>query len=219
MSIRLAVLDMAGTTVRDDGAVERAFAESIGEMGLDPEPHLALVRETMGQSKIVVFRQILGDDQRAEEANRRFEAAYDAAIDRGEAVPLPGAGDTLGALRATGVKVCLTTGFSASTQQHLLDALSWHDLVDLALVPGNGLRGRPYPDLVFAAIMRLGIDGVQDVAVAGDTVNDLLAGHRAGASIVAGVCSGAHPRELLATAPHTHLLDAIAELLPLVGEE
>jgi hypothetical protein len=47
--IRLAVLDMAGTTVRDDGVVERSFVEALTGMGFDPEgdelrDHLEYVR-------------------------------------------------------------------------------------------------------------------------------------------------------------------------------
>ena len=217
-AIRLAVLDMAGTTVRDDGAVERAFVTALAGMGFDPDgpdmkPRLDFVRETMGQSKIVVFRALFdGDESRANEANRRFEAAFDAAIGRGEIEPLPGAEVALNAMRGAGVQICLTTGFSRLTRDHLLDVLGWRDLVDLSLSPEDGLRGRPAPDLILAALMRLGVDAVQEVAVAGDTVSDLVAGTRAGASIVAGVLTGAHSRELLNAAPHTHLLEGIDAL-------
>ncbi len=54
--------------------------------------------------------------------------------------------------------------------------------------------------------------------MAGDTANDLLAGHRAGASIVAGVLSGAHDKDALAAAPHTHLLASVADLPDLLFE-
>ena len=53
-------------------------------MGFDPDgaelaPHLEYVRATMGQSKIAVFRAVFdGDEAQAQEANRRFEAAFDA---------------------------------------------------------------------------------------------------------------------------------------------
>jgi len=57
---------------------------------------------------------------------------------------------------------------------------------------------------------------VAEVAVAGDTTSDLLAGSRSGASIVAGVLTGAHTRSELAAAPHTHLLASIADLPALV---
>ncbi len=220
--IRLAVLDMAGTTVRDDGAVERAFVEALGEMGFDPDgaeldEHLAYVRATMGQSKITVFRAVFGGDEaRAQEANERFEVAFERALSRGEIEPLPGAAATLVALRARDVRVCLTTGFSDATRERLLAALAWSPLVDLTLSPGPGVRGRPYPDLVLTALLRLEIDSVQEVAVVGDTASDLEAGTAAGAAIVAGVLTGAHDRAQLAAAPHTHILDSIADLLPLL---
>ncbi len=215
--IRLAVLDMAGTTVRDDGVVEGAFVAALEAMGVARgtprmDASLAYVRETMGASKITVFRHLFDDDGRAAEANQRFEAAFAAAIARGDVEPLPGAEAALAELRGAGVRVCLTTGFSADTQRRLIAGLGWAERVDLALAPGPGVRGRPYPDLILQAVMRLEIDALSEVAVAGDTANDLLAGSRAGARVVAGVLTGAHDRAALEAAPHTHILGSIAEL-------
>ena len=67
-----------------------------------------------------------------------------------------------------------------------------------------------------AAVLRLRIDDVAEVAVAGDTTSDLIAGTRSGASIVAGVLTGAHSAAELAGAPHTHLLGSVAELPALI---
>ena len=50
----------------------------------------------------------------------------------------------------------------------------------------------------------------------GDTTSDLIAGSRSGASIVAGVLTGAHSADELAEAPHTHLLGSIIELPGLI---
>jgi phosphoglycolate phosphatase len=61
-------------------------------------------------------------------------------------------------------------------------------------------------------VLRLGVDDVREVAVAGDTASDLWSGWRAGAGVVAGVLTGAHDRATLAEAPHTHLLDSVADL-------
>jgi phosphonatase-like hydrolase len=168
----------------------------------------------MGQSKLDVFTMLLGDAQRARCGLEAFDAAFHDAVAGGAVEPLPGAETTLHALRAAGVRICLTTGFSRDVQAHLVDVLGWRDLVDLALAPDpdEGLRGRPFPDLVLAAVLRLHVDDVRDVAVAGDTTNDLLAGWRAGASVLAGVLGGAHDAPTLATAPHTHLIDSVEEL-------
>jgi phosphoglycolate phosphatase len=216
-AITLAALDMAGTTVADDGVVERSFIRALGEVGIaedDPDMpgRLAYVQSTMGRSKIEVFRGLLHDEARAQAATHAFEASIADLVRGGGVRPVPGAVETFAALRARGVAVCLTTGFSAETQQLIVATLGWVDRVDLVLAPGPGVRGRPHPDLVLTAVLRLGIDDVRAVAVAGDTASDLLAGTRAGAGVVAGVLTGAHGRAELEAAPHTHVLDSIAEL-------
>jgi phosphoglycolate phosphatase len=220
---RLAVLDMAGTTVRDDGIVEHAFLEAMAALGIpshDPSmpEHLDVVRTTMGQSKIDVFTRLFGGDVlRAEQANRCFEDAVQRAVHRGGVEALPGAAETLDVLRARGVRVCLTTGFSPATRDLLIGRLGWDGLVDLVLAPGDrGARGRPAPDMILVAMLHFEIDDVREVAVVGDTTNDLLAGTRAGAGIVAGVLTGAHTRRQLEAAPHTHLLASIGELAGLL---
>ena len=79
-----------------------------------------------------------------------------------------------------------------------MDALGWRTEVDLALSPADVGRGRPAPDLVLGAMARLGVDDPGAVAVVGDTVSDLEAGHAAGAGAVVGVLSGAHDAAALA---------------------
>ena len=214
--IELAVIDLAGTLVRDDGAVEGAFVDAlraVGEIG-DGLPDEALretIRGTMGRSKIAVFRELVGDEQRAQAANAAFEAAYAQRIADGETAALPTAHDALHQLRDAGVHVAVTTGFSAHTRDALLAHLGWADLVDLALSPTSELRGRPAPDLVLGALLQLGVEDVRFVAVAGDTTNDLHSGHRAGAKVVAGILGGAHSRTELELAPHTHILESVGE--------
>ncbi|SEE50090.1 phosphonatase-like hydrolase [Jiangella alba] len=218
----LVCLDMAGTTVRDDGAVMAAFARALDAAGIEEgtperEQATAYTLETMGQSKIEVFRALTGDEPAAQRANSAFEAAYLDSLGHGGAVSVDGAEETIRALQDAGAKVTLTTGFSAGTRDALLEALGWRELADLALSPSDAGRGRPYPDLVLTALIRCAVDDVRQVAVAGDTTSDLLSGHRAGAGIVAGVLSGAHREADFATVPHTHVLGSVAELPALLA--
>lgn len=213
MTPELVVLDMAGTTVADDGLVVRAFTQAIETVGVPGEKYpemLQYVVDTMGQSKITVFRALLHEETLAQQANSAFEAAYGDLVRAGECKPIPGAEDVIRGLREYGVKVAFTTGFAPATQQAILDALGWRDLADLALAPGDGVRGRPFPDLVLAAALRLECTDVRRVVVAGDTASDVLCGRRAGASIVAGVLTGAGRREDLFEA--THVLDSVRDL-------
>jgi phosphoglycolate phosphatase len=213
--IELTVLDMAGTTVTDDGLVLHAFDEAASAVGVPASGEVrdaarTYVRDTMGQSKIEVFRHLFGTEDRAQQANATFEQVYTASIDSGVA-EVPGAADAITRLRQAGVKVALTTGFSPATQQRIIDALGWQDIADLVLAPGDGGRGRPYPDLILNSLLRTGIDDVAKVAVLGDTSSDVLSGLRAGASIVAGTLTGAHDAEALNAAGATHVVASVAD--------
>ncbi|WP_280414770.1 phosphonatase-like hydrolase [Nocardia carnea] len=215
--IALAVLDMAGTTVADDGAVIAAFDDAATAVGLPatgPERDNArrYVLDTMGQSKIVVFRALFGSEHKAAEANAAFESAYERYVDEGAITPIPGAEEAIAKLRAGGIKVALTTGFSRSTQRRILTSLDWTEVADLVLAPADAGRGRPYPDLVLTALLRAEVDDVRRVAVVGDTASDITSGLRAGAAIVAGTLTGAHNAQTLREAGATHLLDTVAEL-------
>ena len=219
--ITVACLDMAGTTVADDGTVLEAFAAAIGDLPADAfATAMAEVRSSMGQSKIEVFRRVLGDEAAARRANQAFEGHYAAAVRGGAVAPLPGAEETFAALRAAGVRICLATGFSPATRDAILGALGWGALVDLALSPADAGylgRGRPWPDLPLTALLRLGGGAVSELAVAGDTASDIESGRRAGAAIVAGVLTGAGTRADLERAGAPLILDTIAGLLPHLG--
>ncbi|WP_171983306.1 phosphonatase-like hydrolase [Nocardia terpenica] len=217
--IQLAVLDMAGTTVADGGLVLRAFdaaatAAGIPADGPERDAARAYVVETMGQSKITVFRALLGDEDRARLANRAFEAAYDELA--AAATAIPGAAEAISRLRAAEIAVALTTGFSRGTQDRLLNALGWNDIADLTLSPAEAGRGRPYPDLVLTAALRLGVDAVDRVAVLGDTTSDIASGLAAGAGIVAGTLTGAHSEEQLRAAGATHVVPSVVEFADLL---
>jgi phosphonatase-like hydrolase len=220
--ITLACLDMAGTTVADDGTVLAAFTGALDALGVVGEAERGRMTEyviaTMGESKITVFRALFpGDEDRAQAANHAFEAAYARRIE--QAKPIPGAVEALERLRAQDVRVVLTTGFSRITADALLDHLGWRGLIDLSLTPEEvGGRGRPHPDLILAAADRYAEGDPARVAVAGDTVGDIRSGLAAGAPIVAGVLTGAHGRDRLAEAGATHLLGSVAQLPTLLIE-
>jgi phosphoglycolate phosphatase len=220
--ITVACLDMAGTTVADDGSVLAAFRAAAAEFGLtEGEPGYAeaitYVQDTMGQSKIEVFRHLLGSEDRAQRGNQVFEQSYAESVRAGLVTALPGAVETIAALRAAGIKVCLCTGFAPSTRDAVLDALGWRSLIDLALSPADAGRGRPWPDLPLTALLRLRGAAVSELAVVGDTAADVESGLRAGAGLVVGVTSGSASREALIAAGAPHILDSVAGLLHLVG--
>ncbi|MFH9265229.1 phosphonatase-like hydrolase [Streptomyces sp. NPDC017546] len=227
---RLVVLDMAGTTVADGGLVEQAFSAAAQRLGVRPGSdelarQLAYVRATMGESKITVFRHLFageggdGGEDKAQRANTAFEEAYGDLVDGGRIAAVPGAREAVERLASEGRTVVLTTGFARTTQDAILTALGWQDLVPLTLCPADaGGRGRPFPDMVLAAFLRTGaVDDVRRTVVAGDTSYDMLSGVRSGAGIVAGVLTGAHGKDQLARHGATHVLGSVAELPDLIA--
>ncbi len=220
-AVQLAVIDMAGTTVADDGLVVSAFesaatAAGVPESGQRRDDARQYVLDTMGQSKISVFRALFDTEELAQTANAAFESAYERLIDEGRAEPIDGAAQAITRLREAGVKVALTTGFSGTTQKKLLAALGWESLADVVLAPGDGVRGRPSPDLILTALMRLGVDGVHNVASLGDTSSDIESALRAGAAIAAGTLTGAHNSEQLRAAGATHVVGTVREFADLI---
>lgn len=210
--IDLAVIDMAGTTIADNGIVERAVDEALSRAGLD-----AITPETLrplrGMAKTDMFNRLAPDPHKAAETHRNFVDLMLEAVLAGELPAKDGAEAVLLGLRERGVKTCLMTGFDAAVQEALLDSLGWRELIDLTVAQSGTLRGRPYPDLILTAVIELGIDAVHRVLVAGDTANDLLAGTRSGAGRVIGVLGGAHERKQLEAAPHTAIATNLNEVL------
>ena len=182
------------------------------------------VKATMGQSKIEVFRHILGDEAAAQRVNASFEGHYAKAVADGLITAMPGAEHVFAAARDAGIRVCLSTGFSPATRDAIIASLGWAGRVDLLLSPADAGRGRPWPDMPLTALLRLGGGSVHELAVVGDTPSDIKAGLRAGAAIVAGVLTGDSPRADLAAVPAATglpgtalILDSVAGLLPHLG--
>ncbi len=224
--IKLVCLDLAGTTVGDIAMVERAFAEAIATQGIVPGTGayaraMVHVHRSRGRPVIDVFRGIFPDDEaQAQAANLTFERSYEGLLERTGLVPMPGALEVFDKLRGSGIHLALLTGFSRTTLSRVLSVLGWHDQVNLAICPEDaGGRGRPWPDMVLHAVLRLGLDDVRQAAVVGDAESDMRCGRSAGAAIVAGVMTGAHTRERLLQGGATHILDSIADLPELILSE
>ena len=217
--IKLVCLDMAGTTVQDGGVVKESFLSAGHRHG--PAQLARRQRAMLCSTPWTPWDRARSmSSWRSSAATQRLPGKPTACLRqptngtsppwefmRSPVPPKPSA-----RLREAGVKVVLTTGFSPVTRDRLITSLGWEELVDDALSPADAGRGRPAPDMILTAMLRFGIDDVREIAVAGDTTSDLLAGTRSGASIVAGVLTGAHTREDLQTAPHTHILNSVTEL-------
>jgi phosphonatase-like hydrolase len=213
-NIRLVVSDMAGTAVKDSGEVARAFAAALADHGT--EASAQQINAVRGAAKREAIATLCAPKYGADAT--RVEAVYSAfknhlqRVFTREAEPVAGAVETFAWLREHNIMLALNTGFDRDITTLLIDALGWRDVADAVICGDDVPRGRPAPYMIFRAMEATAIIDVRQVLNVGDTVSDLQAAHHAGVAVSVGVVSGAHTRAQLAAAPHTHLLDSIADL-------
>ncbi len=216
--VSLVCCGLIGTVLTDGGMVDRAYAEAIATQGVVTGTAayarcMAQVHQERGRSTVDVLRTMFPDSEaRGQAAHLALDRSFCDAVGRMGATPAPGAAAAIEQLASAGIRICVITAFSRRVMTVVLDTLGWWDRIDLALSPEDVPRGSPMPDLVLAAMLRLGVTDVRETAVAYDTQAGIVSGRRAGAGIVAGILGGTHSGDRLRQAGATHLIHGIAEL-------
>lgn len=223
LPIRLAVFDMAGTTIQDTGVVPLAFDAALASQGLSASAvELDAIR---GAGKREAIRHLVRLRRGDADLDHHAEAVYDAfrgELDRrfraGGARPVEGAVEVFAWLRERGVAIVLNTGFDRDTQALVLSAVGWDKgagkagVAD-ALVCGDDVpSGRPAPYMIFRAMERTGVFSVAEVLNVGDTVLDIQSGVNARCGVNVAVWSGAHGRDKLARESGAHLMADVSHL-------
>ena len=221
MHIELVVFDLAGTTLEDDGEVERAFVDALGSVGVDVTT--AEVASVMGWAKRDAIRTLIdrrrgstpGDDE-VERIHRVFESRlvrhYATSPDVRE---VEGASALFERLRGNGVHVAIETGFPHAIARVALGRLGWivGKSIDALVTSDDVAHGRPDPEGIRVAMQRTGVVDAQRVVKVGDTPSDLHEGARANCRWVVGVTRGTHSLAQLIDQPHTHLVQTIKSLV------
>lgn len=219
--IELVVLDIAGTSVDEGGAVYVALRAAVESHTGEPIPDDEFDR-WKGTGKRQAIEGLLGKAAAAGEIDAVEEEFTGRLLDAYRSVPpvpLPGIVDAFALLREQGINIVLQTGYSRAIACPLLEQVDWRVGRDIdALITSDQVRAsRPAPYLIFHAMEAVDVQRVSEVLVAGDTPNDLRAGANAGARYVAGVLTGAYDAATLRREPHTHILTSAATLPEVLG--
>ena len=195
MVIHSILFDLAGTTI-DCGCMApvAVFIEIFRRRGVTAGVHAA--RGPMGTHKREHIRRMCVDPGIAEawvSANGRAPTAEDIDAMYAEAEPLqiaclprhaepiPGFLAVLGQMRANGLRIGATTGYTAPMVEVLRPLMAERGWVPDALVSSSDVpAGRPAPYMNHVAAMRLGAPDVAQCVVVGDTVVDMQAARNAG---------------------------------------
>lgn len=218
--IKLAVFDMAGTTVNEDNVVYKTVRAALAKAGV--EVSLDTVLEFgAGKEKYKAIADILEETK----ANRDFEVDAKAvhtdfkemlkeAYANLEVTSYDGVEELFKVLQAHGVKVVLNTGYDFKTAQSLLDKLGWKvgEQIDGLVTADDVEIGRPSSEMIDKAMELFNITDTEHVLKAGDSQIDIEEGKNANCGITVGVLTGAQTREQLEKANPTLILNTLDAL-------
>ena len=221
--IKLAVFDMAGTTVADDNFVAKAFINAFSINGYDiTEEH---VNPLMGYKKIVAIKTVLeqlGEEYDEDLLNDIHTDFEDEMIEFYESDPavraINNAEDIFMLLKEKGVSIALNTGFPKSIADAIVDRLQWVErgLIDDYIASDEVENGRPDSSMIKELMLRAGVDDGNEVAKIGDTTVDVEEGKNAGCAYVIAVTTGAATRSQLEEFQPTHIIDSLSELMDIL---
>ena len=98
----------------------------------------------------------------------------------------------------------------------IIKRLGWASLIDDSVASDEVPLGRPAPFMIQKLMERAGMTDGSLVAKVGDTPVDLGEGVNAGCSLNIGVLSGACTRPELQDHPHTHLIQSVRDIIPIL---
>jgi phosphonatase-like hydrolase len=223
MPVRLAVFDLAGTTIADDNAVATAFQRAFEVYGYSVAEND--IKPLMGYKKPVAIQIMLErmgvemDEDLVGDIHREFETEMiDHYEYSPEVRPMPGAEDVMRQLKEKGIKIALNTGFSKVIADTILNRLQWIEkgIADYFIASDEVEEGRPQPFMIQMLMQRAGIQDPGEVIKIGDTEVDVNEGINAGCALVVAVTTGAFTRDQLKPYSPDYIIDNLSELPALI---
>lgn len=252
-NVSAAIFDWAGT-VLDFGCIApvAAFREAFANAQIAISE--AEVREPMGTAKRVHIEQILAQPA----VQQRWQTHYGKPSNQADVDVLyadflaidavncakysdliPGALEAIAALRDRGIAIGSTTGYPRSIMEGLMPLAAAQGYEpDCCITVSEVERGRPFPDMILANALALGVPDVRSAIVVDDSPTGLTAGRAAGMWSIGIIASGnevglslaewqalsldaqneyrAKASVTLFAAGAHYVIDTIADLLPIV---
>ncbi len=188
MQLSAILFDLDGTLVSSNAAQARAWARAFGDSGI--RVPFEQIRSLIGMSADkIIARLAPGLSSAKGDAVKR--ARKDALLSKylADVRPTPGAKELITLTRARGLKLALASSAEHDEVEALFRAGGLEGCFDATATGSDSANGTSYPDIVQAALDRLGVQHGEAVMV-GDTPYDIEAALRARVPCIALRCGG-----------------------------
>ena len=187
--VRGVLLDVDGTLVDSNDAHANAWVEAMAEAGI--EVPFSKVRRLIGMGGDKLLPASCGFEEDSSEGkkigDRRqeiFRTRYLPTLQ-----PFPQTKELLQRMTRAGLKLVVASSAKNDELQALLRVCGADELIDAKTSSDDAAHSKPDPDIVLAALERLGVPAAETLML-GDTPYDIGAAHKAGVRIVALRCGG-----------------------------
>ena len=208
--VRAALFDVDGTLVDTNYLHAVTWWQAFAQAGY----HVSMtdIHRAIGMGSDQMLARLLPSD-RDKDADADLRTAHSAlyATYWSRLRPLPGAADLLRACKERGLAVVLASSADEPEFNALRAALDAEDAIDAATFAGDVQSSKPAPDLIEAALDRVGVPA-QEAVFTGDTVWDVQACQKAGVPCI-GLLSGGVSRDELTEAGAAEVYPGPADLL------
>ena len=178
VALKLVVLDIGGTLIRDSGEVPAAMLGAFARKGITITPQE--FSGWRGAAKRGMVQHFV--EQRGPQTGRPalIEAIYSdftttASKAYAHVQPIAGAENVLKELQAMNLLLATTTGFDRGLTTQVLSHLGWQHYFATSVTSDDVVDGRPAPYMIFRAMEAAHVNDVRAVLAIGDTVLDLQA--------------------------------------------
>ncbi len=205
------IFDLDGTLIDSYDAIYIGLVEVFNHFGVPPLPHHQLGKY-LGGSLEEILRPFLLPHQ-MEEAKTVFRSKYcDIYLDKTSL--LEGVSDVIEELHRRSIRLAVASNKSGKFCRNLLSQLGIDRFFTTIMGVRDGLRPKPFPDMVNAIVLDLGLHP-NEIVMVGDTAEDVVAGKAAGVDVYA-LSNGYHPLEKLIRERPRRILKELKDLLQIL---
>jgi HAD superfamily hydrolase (TIGR01509 family) len=190
------IFDIDGTLVDSNDLHAHAWQEAFRHFGC--EVSYAEVRQQIGKGADQTLPVFLSPRQIAEfgEQLEKYKSQVYRQKYMSQAQPFPRVRELFERLHRDNKRIALCTSADPEELDHNKSLLGVNDLVDAETSAGDAERTKPFPDIFFAGLKKLGNPPPETVVVVGDSPYDAQAASQVPLGAIAVLCGGFSEEQL-----------------------